>query len=228
LIDFEDAPEKVKVRGPLFATAAKFNVPVFGHQRFQSPKSQTLLNTTIEMSLRSAGDPIVDLLASMELERNQSQWLNDTRISTSRLDGEESREEVTADSLVSNKTYSSREVHDKSHYSTLSLSSSNKPRSELLDHVMLRRALNGYLFDCKINKVVATDDKWLRNLWDWIQGNFHRVLAYYIIANRRSGAEEAAEDDGMASRPLDLSYMGVYTIWMNLLGETAGHSICLC
>jgi len=36
-----------------------------------------------------------------------------------------------------------------------------------------------------------------------------------------SGAEEAAQDDRMVSRPLDLSYMGVYTVWMNLLGETS-------
>lgn len=33
-----------------------------------------------------------------------------------------------------------------------------------------------------------------------------------------TGAEKAAQDDGMVSKPLDLSYMGVYTIWMNLLG----------
>jgi hypothetical protein len=32
------------------------------------------------------------------------------------------------------------------------------------------------------------------------------------------GAEQAAADDGMISGPLDLSYMGVYTIWNNLLG----------
>lgn len=32
------------------------------------------------------------------------------------------------------------------------------------------------------------------------------------------GAEHAATDDGMVSGPLDLSYMGVYTIWKNLLG----------
>ena len=35
------------------------------------------------------------------------------------------------------------------------------------------------------------------------------------------GAEEAANDDGMVSGPLDLSYMGVYTVWMNLLGKSS-------
>ena len=39
--------------------------------------------------------------------------------------------------------------------------------------------------------------------------------------NVYKGAHEAAQDDRMVSRPLDLSYMGVYTIWMNLLGEAS-------
>jgi len=34
-----------------------------------------------------------------------------------------------------------------------------------------------------------------------------------------TGAEEAATDGGMMSHPLDLGYMGVYTIWTNNLGE---------
>ena len=32
------------------------------------------------------------------------------------------------------------------------------------------------------------------------------------------GAHEAAEEDGMMSGVLDLSYMGVHTIWANSLG----------
>ena len=35
---------------------------------------------------------------------------------------------------------------------------------------------------------------------------------------RSIGAEEVAKNDGMVAMPLDLSYMGVYTVWMNLLG----------
>lgn len=40
------------------------------------------------------------------------------------------------------------------------------------------------------------------------------------IADSSSGAEEACEDGGMMSHPLDLSYLGVNTIWMNNLGRT--------
>jgi hypothetical protein len=32
-------------------------------------------------------------------------------------------------------------------------------------------------------------------------------------------ADVIAQDDGMVSIPLDLSYMGVYSIWMNQLGR---------
>ena len=35
--------------------------------------------------------------------------------------------------------------------------------------------------------------------------------------NALSGAEEIAQE--MVSHPLDMSYMGVYTIWMNDLGK---------
>lgn len=40
-----------------------------------------------------------------------------------------------------------------------------------------------------------------------------------LCTEQRTGAEEATQDGGMISGPLDLSYMGVYTIWMNSLGR---------
>lgn len=39
------------------------------------------------------------------------------------------------------------------------------------------------------------------------------------IANTSPGAEEACEDSGMMSHPLDLSYLGVNTVWTNNLGR---------
>ena len=164
-MNFEDASERVRVRGPLFAAAAKLNVPVFGPEKFKFPKIQTLLNAAINKALRSPEDPIVDVLPSIYLDLSQSHLLSDAGISTSQLS-------------TSNKVHTAREVHDKMHYSMLNLGSSRKPSSELLDHVMLRRALDGYLFDCKINKTVATDDHWLHDLWEWIQGKFSRLLEY--------------------------------------------------
>lgn len=179
MINFEDAPEKVKVRGPLFATAAKLNVPVFGPRRFQSSGSQILLNNAIKKSLRSLEHPTVDLLVSTCFQVSQSQTSRDARILTSQLIGKENSGNAKTDVSTSSKISHRREVHAKFHYSMLSLSLSVNPRSELFDHVMLRRAVNGYLFDCKINKTVATDDQWLQNLWEWIQGNIFTVFGWY-------------------------------------------------
>ncbi len=53
-------------------------------------------------------------------------------------------------------------------------------------------------------------------------GNGSQVNLYpcfIILLLTLIGAEEAAKDDGMVSMPLDLGYMGVYTVWMNILGN---------
>ncbi|KAM0334274.1 hypothetical protein ACHAQA_001296 [Verticillium albo-atrum] len=71
-----------------------------------------------------------------------------------------------------------------------------------IDHAMLLRAKEKYLFDPAKNRAVVSDDLWLRYLWDWI-----------------ADAEDATEDGGMKLHPLDLSYMGVATIWGNDLGN---------
>lgn len=207
LMTFEDASEGVKIRGPLFAAATKLNVAVFGPAKFHSPRSQTLLNAAIKKSLRSSENPIVDLASSIDLELSQSHFLSNASISTSQLS-------------TSTQVCTNREVHDQLHYSMLGLTRSKKPRSGLLDHIMLRRALDGYLFDCKINKRIATDDQWLQDTWEWIQGESSQVLETYML-KVHAGAHEAAQDDTMVCRPLDLSYMGVYTIWMNVLGGTS-------
>ena len=163
LMNFEDGSERVKVREPLFAAAAKLNVPAFGLEKFQLPKTQNLLNKTIKKSLRSPENPIVDLVSLACSDLSQSHLVSDVDKSAAQL-------------LTSNKVYTRREVHDKLHYSTISLGSSRKPSNELLDHFMLRRALDGYLFNCKVNKTVVTDDQWLHDLWEWIQGKFSVIF----------------------------------------------------
>ena len=67
---------------------------------------------------------------------------------------------------------------------------------------MLFRAKEGYLFDYAKNSRIVADDPWLRDIWAWV-----------------AGADEMATDGGMVSRPLDVGYMGIYTIWTNNLGE---------
>lgn len=67
--------------------------------------------------------------------------------------------------------------------------------------IMRARAVQGYLFDCTKNQMIVNEDVWLQDLWSWI-----------------SGAQEAVDDQSMLSAKIDMSYMGVYSIWNNDIG----------
>ncbi|KAF4124210.1 hypothetical protein GMORB2_5926 [Geosmithia morbida] len=71
------------------------------------------------------------------------------------------------------------------------------------DHEMVLRAKERYLFDASTNRDIVSDDPWTRFVWDWIDDAHH-----------------AAENDGMIMSNIDLSYLGIYSIWMNDLGRT--------
>lgn len=80
-------------------------------------------------------------------------------MNTSKIDNDVDGNDLSA-------SYSSRELHDKSHFTSWS----TKFLSKLLDSTLLQRAQAGYLFDCKLNKKVVKDDHWLKDVWDWIEG----------------------------------------------------------
>ncbi|KAF2758075.1 hypothetical protein EJ05DRAFT_452685 [Pseudovirgaria hyperparasitica] len=66
--------------------------------------------------------------------------------------------------------------------------------------VQRRRCMEGYLFDCKKNKLIVKDDPWLGDMWD-------------LIAR----LDDLKADDGMVAHDLDMSYAGVHTVWRNTL-----------
>lgn len=179
LIKFSDPSERDEVLGPLYATEAKDGIPIFGAEKFASKNTKLFLNSTVKQALQSDTDPIVDLLASTNSKMDQTPH-KASQVGIS-LHGDfqkvqlEARQakgrDLKADSSASKTISSSRELHDKSHYSTRG--TSKEARTELLDHVMLQRAIDGYLFNCKLNKAVAIDDEWLQDVWVWIEGQLN-------------------------------------------------------
>lgn len=83
-----------------------------------------------------------------------------------------------------------------------------KEAQAIIDHTMLFRAIDKYSFDYTHNREVVSDDPWLRDLWDWV-----------------AGADEAAYDGGMIYQGMDLSFVGVSSIWFRDLGRP---SLRLC
>jgi hypothetical protein len=173
-MEFADPNERDKVLGPLYATAAKAELPIFGPNKFTSKNVQQLLKLTVQQDLQSKEDPVINLLGKKKPKMGQlpsdlSQSGGSLSEDLDKLQLESQREEEKAESKTSKKTFSYRELHDKAHY-TVRLDSTSKSKEELLDHVMLQRADKGYLFDCKANKSIVGDDKWLQGVWEWIQG----------------------------------------------------------
>ncbi|KAJ0339538.1 hypothetical protein KNSL1_011969 [Colletotrichum chrysophilum] len=115
---------------------------------------------------------------------------------------EESISSLAQLSLHYDGPVSCRHMHESLLSLTLKAQNLSTESQCLLDHAMLLRAKEKYLFDCNVNRAVVADDPWLRYMWDWI-----------------ADAEDAAQDGGMKLSPLDLSYMGVCTIWCNDLGQ---------
>lgn len=65
---------------------------------------------------------------------------------------------------------SCREIHETL-LSTL-VKSPGIPREAqvVVDHTMLLRAKEKYLFDAELNRGIARDDPWTRFIWDWVAG----------------------------------------------------------
>lgn len=41
---------------------------------------------------------------------------------------------------------------------------------QIIKDVVRRRCEEGYLFDCKKNRLILSDDPWLQDVWDWVAG----------------------------------------------------------
>lgn len=96
---------------------------------------------------------------------------------------------------------SSRELHEE-----LMCLGFPEHKLELTDSLKLlsiqrRRCQEGYLFNYQRNKEILANDRWLVELWDSVKR-----------------FDDLAKDDGMVAEGLDLSYLGVASVWSNTFG----------
>lgn len=73
-------------------------------------------------------------------------------------------------SLKGNGLPSNRQLHERLLVSTLDTKGFPKKAQVILDHAMLLRSKEKYLFDYVANRDIVADDPWLRELWDWVAG----------------------------------------------------------
>ncbi|KAM3070267.1 hypothetical protein ACMFMG_010103 [Clarireedia jacksonii] len=239
LMEFADLTEREINLGPLHADELKSDVPMFGPDKYTEPHVQLSIANALRKALQRSYTLTSEAVKSEEsgTQRSraaytktsfeeavtkQSKFTDDPvsevfilkdglssehRTDTDVLSNDLSHVKLTAaegkkgDELTENEAYSSREMHERAHQFSLPAS---KAEAMLIDQLFIKRALGGYLFDSEANKELVKEDPWLVDVWDWI-----------------SCAEKAAKDDGMVSSKLDLSYLGVHTLWNNNLGGKA-------
>lgn len=175
-MSFKDPNERDELLGPLFASEAKADAPVFGPERFTLKSTRAKLDAAVRTLLQSQYDPVVNLLAAAgsaigpELSPSKASSLRNN-LDQLRLEHKSSKTiSKKKDSIQPSKVLSSIELHDESHYTSISLRPSAQPKSDILDQIMLQRAARGYLFDSAQNQTIVSDDPWLQDVWRWIKG----------------------------------------------------------
>jgi hypothetical protein len=214
--------------GPLFTESLLSDVPLFGPEKADV---EALVKKALQLSAQYE-DLVVDEAAAKipaKLDLKGAVTIAD-KLKALRLYSQEHLSRPKSRSRDANGRKNSskqddiepkvqRERHER--FLSENLESLGLPREghAILDHVMLLRAKEKYLFNTETNQRVVADDPWLQDVWGWVAGMAipdSRILD--VVLTGFLGAEDAAADGGMMSHPLDVSYMGVYSIWMNDLG----------
>lgn len=76
---------------------------------------------------------------------------------------------------------SSRSLHDCLLKTTMETTGFPKAAQAVLDNVMLLRAKERYLFDCRVNQAVVDDDPWLKGVWGWMEGIVLALTLYSAV-----------------------------------------------
>ncbi|KAG8416736.1 hypothetical protein J3458_007298 [Metarhizium acridum] len=221
LMKFEPA-QTSEILGPLITEQVLSDVPIFGPEKtgiadrisdalkdsvsvsatiehvdeISRPLPDSFFNaTSITQKLKSIRAYVRDEQADQKAEDEQREQGNGPK----HLDNRPN--EI---SLASNSLVSCREIHEALLGTLATVKGLPREAQCVVDHSMLLRAKEKYLFDAATNRTVLSDDSWRRFLWDWV-----------------ADAEMAADDGGMLLGNMDLSYLGVHSIWTNDLGKNS-------
>ncbi|KAK4457943.1 SEH-associated protein 4 [Cladorrhinum samala] len=188
-----DPPESQHIFAPVMTEQALSEIPTFGADKADvSALVEKIFETPVDEALgvKVMGD--TELPGSFLEASAISDKLNALRLTATELNNDPADAEPPTQ----------LERHEKLLTYARNIPNLPSTAQSILDHLMIHRAKEGYLFNYPRNQQIVADDPWLQDVWAWV-----------------AGAEEAAADGGMMSHPLDVGYLGVYTIWTNSLGS---------
>lgn len=170
--------------GPIFTEQALSEIPIFGPEKADigaiaekaleaySPGDDLLFDTAAsEVPLPLAFTKAATVAEKLQALRAYIQEVR--RANSSDQDGQQGQrehvEKLSEMSLESASSRSNRSLHESLLGTTMDTAGFPKDAQIVLDHVMLLRAKEKYLFDCRVNRAVVADDPWLKGIWGWIE-----------------------------------------------------------
>ena len=184
-----DPPQASEILGPLLAEQALSDVPIFGEESAD-------IEATIESVLRHRVSSKVSVEATNEVKAQlpESFYKENTVAGKLRALRTFVREQLLVPEdanltaqfgalkvlspeapgipTASDGIGSCREIHEALLNTLTKASGVPREAQAVIDHSMLLRAKEKYLFDAETNRNVVKDDPWTMFIWDWIAGWF--------------------------------------------------------
>lgn len=190
LMNFADPAEGAKVYGPLFEDRTRDNAPVFGPGKYSSTNRPPPLTAELYQTIKTKGNPVIDVLAEhpradqdssrLKAVQNKAQ-LDAKKLALAASDNQRyNMQSGGAEALgtlsISPKTIRSTRQGDLKSPENLPIEIQLvNPHVETMDTVILKRALDGYLFDSVRNKDLLSQDPNLQDVWNWIKSKFPSI-----------------------------------------------------
>lgn len=172
--------------GPLFTERALSDIPLFGSER---PNINALAGKTM-----NPATPLEGLLDKHHEEDNlptsftQATSLAAKLIALRKASQDAAIGQGQTNGQLGGVPSSQLQRHER----LLSETKSNmfrfpSPVQAILDHTMLLRAKEGYLFNHEKNQKIVADDSWLRDVWAWVAGGFADSTLSVNLTNAQQG-----------------------------------------
>lgn len=184
--------QATEMLGPLLIEQSLSEVPLFGPESAKIRadvetrlKSNTLSSVTID-DVAATETPLPDEFRSAPAVAAKVRALrafvrdefkpNADRVKPRVGDTKMEKSETTDLTLASDSLGSCREIHDALLASLAEVEHLPREAQCVLDHTMLLRAKEKYLFDAVLNRDIVADDPWVKYAWDWIASESMMVI----------------------------------------------------
>jgi hypothetical protein len=166
------------VLGPIISIESQLSTPFRPASNTVNPANPANLNLAaidlqLDVNMRKWVSTNFGWVSSKSSAAKASRGVKaaDSSADSSAVNDEMLRELLLKDlSIPGKKTLSSREQHEYIHWLALEPWTLSDAPYAKMNKIMLQRCKDRYLFDCEKNREILSDDRWLQDVWLWIEG----------------------------------------------------------